>query len=51
MRGLLAFPFRLVAAVLNGLAWLPLLASRGCTTIARGSLDIANRIDPQEPLR
>ena len=48
MRGLLAFPFRFVAAVLNGVAWLPLLASKGCTSLARGSLDIANRIDPQD---
>lgn len=48
MRGLLAFPFRLAAAGLNAIAWLPLLASKGCTSLARGSLDIANRIDPQE---
>lgn len=42
MRGLLAFPFRLFAAVL-------IVASKGTSRLANGCVSIASFIDPQEP--
>ena len=42
MRGLLAFPFRLIATAL-------ILLSRGASSGASGLLTIASFIDPQEP--
>lgn len=42
MRGLLAFPFRLLATV-------TILVSRGSTRLAAGFVAIASFIDPQEP--
>lgn len=42
MRGLLAFPFRLLATLL-------ILVSKGSTSAAAGFVAIASFIDPQEP--
>lgn len=42
MRGLLAFPFRLLATVM-------ILLSRGTSCTAAGLVTIASFIDPQEP--
>lgn len=42
MRGLLAFPFRLLATAM-------ILVSKGSSRVAAGFVAIASFIDPQEP--